>query len=319
MVDLSISIEGASGTTWDRMARITEIVEHSSIHRLMVSDHLVGPFPPDPPNLEAMMALAFVANRTSRVGFGTHVAPVTIRDPILLLRQAAALNDLSGGRMVLGVGAGWNAREYAMFGYPFGTAKERAVRLDEALTVMRGLLRAEAPCTFAGSTICVQDAVLTDAGIPGNMPILVGGSGPKLTLPIVARHADIWGAQMVTPEEFAERNAALNRLIVEEGREPTSVRRAVMLGILCGDDDRIAEQVRRVPILPADMSIAERRNFFTEMFHWAVGTPEVVRAWIDAYVAAGADEFIVQWFNWFGIETSEQIEHEVRLLESLAA
>jgi len=316
---ISISVEGASGTTWERFAIVTELMEASSMHRLFVSDHLVGPFPPDFPNIEAMMSLAYVADRTSRVGFGTQVAPLTLRDPVLLLRQAAALHSLSGGRMVLGVGAGWNEREHRMFGYPFGTARDRSRRLDEALTVMRGLLRGEGRCSFDGQVFHVDDAMLADAGIPGTMPILVGGGHRTLTLPLVAKHADIWGAQVLSPREFAERNALLDTLLVAEGRDPGLVSRVLLQGILCGTEEQIAEMLRRVPILPADMAVAERRAFFETAWRYAVGTPEAVHERLEEYVRAGVDEFVVQWFNFFGIEGRERIGQEIALLESLVA
>jgi len=317
VVTISISVEGASGTTWERLAIITELMEASSLHRLFVSDHLVGPIPPDFPNVEALMSLAYVANRTSRVGFGTQVAPLTLRDPVLLVRQATALHQLSGGRMVLGVGAGWNEREHTMFGYPFGTARDRARRLDEGLTVMRGLLRGEGRFSFDGQVFHVADALLSDAGIPGSLPILVGGGHRTLILPLVAKHADIWGAQMLSPEEFADRNALLDTLLVGAGRDPGTVPRVLLQGILCGTEEQIAEMLRRVPIFPPDMAVAERRAFFETVWHYVVGTPEDVHARLMDYVRAGVDEFVVQWFNFFGIEDRKQIGHEIAVLESL--
>lgn len=318
MVDLSISVEGASGTTWERMATFTELSETSSLHRLMVSDHLVGPFPSDVSNLEAMISLAYIANRTTRIGFGTHVSPLTFRDPVLLLRQAATLHALSGGRMVLGVGAGWNEREHIMFGYPFGTARDRAGRLDEGLSVIRALMRGE-PATYHGTCFHLDDAQLGDAGIPSTMPIMVGGSGPKVTLPLVAMHADIWGAQVLTPEGFAERNALLDSLLVAEGRDPRTVKRVLMQGVLCGDKDEIAEMLFHVPFFPPEMPTPDRRAVWEQQFCYAIGSSEQVHDRLQEYVRCGVDEFVIQQFNFFGIEGRERIAAEIRMLEALVA
>lgn len=318
MVQLSISVEGGGGRDWAHLQTITELAEASTMDRIYVSDHIAPPIPMAFRNIEALISLAYVATRTSRIGFGTHVCPLTLRDPVLLLRQAAALHDLSGGRMVLGVGAGWNEREHVLFGYPFGTARDRSRRLDEGLTVIRMLMRGE-PATFHGTSFHLEDAQLGDAGIPSQMPILVGGGHRTLTLPLVARHADIWGAQILTPEGFAERNALLDSLLVAEGRDPRTVKRVLMQGVLCGDDDEIAEMLSHVPIMPPEMPTAERRAIWEHQWCYAIGTPEQVQARLQDYVRAGVDEFVMQWLPFFGIEGRERIAAEIRMLESLVA
>ena len=117
MVALSIMIEGQNGLTWPRWKQIVREVEDLGFAGLFRSDHFKHAQPPDDDSLELIVSLTYLADHTQRIHFGPLVAPVSFRDPVLLARQAAALDDLSGGRLILGVGAGWQEREHHLFGY----------------------------------------------------------------------------------------------------------------------------------------------------------------------------------------------------------
>src|SRR5262249_23615453 len=116
------------------------LVEDLGFAGLYLADHFVPPEPPNYPSLDLIVALAYAASQTTRVRFGPLVAPLSYRDPVLLARQMAAFDELSGGRLVLGVGAGWMAREHAMFGYDLGDVPTRMGRLEEGLHVIISLL-----------------------------------------------------------------------------------------------------------------------------------------------------------------------------------
>lgn len=116
MVELSISAEGIFGLTWPDWKQLVHTVEDRGFAGLYLSDHFLLMAPPDQPSVELIVALTYLADHTERVRFGPMVAPLSVRDPVMLARQAAALDDLSGGRMVLGVGTGWMEREHTMFG-----------------------------------------------------------------------------------------------------------------------------------------------------------------------------------------------------------
>src|SRR4028118_102627 len=120
MVDGSITIEGWFGRQGPAWQRLVQAVEDLGFAGMYLSDHSIMPAPPDYPSLEMIVALTYVADHTDRIRFGSMVSPLSIRDPILLARQAAALDDLSDGRMVLGVGTGWAQREHTIFGYELG-------------------------------------------------------------------------------------------------------------------------------------------------------------------------------------------------------
>ena len=194
MVELSISVEGLFGLTWPDWKRLVHTVEDGGFTGLYLSDHFLMMAPPDQPSLELIVALTYLADHTDRVRFGPMVSPLSVRDPVMLARQAAALDDLSGGRMVLGVGTGWMEREHQMFGYELGDMPTRFARLEEGLEVMSRLLRSEAPVSFDGRYFRLREAVLPGPGRPGGPPIMIGGSGPRRTLPLVARFADVWNA-----------------------------------------------------------------------------------------------------------------------------
>ena len=125
MVALSISLEGWFGLTWSHWKRLVTEVEPLGFTGLFLSDHFLLQEPPAQPSLELVVALSYLADHTQRIQFGSMVAPLSVRDPVMLARQAAALDDLSGGRMILGVGAGWNEAEHAMFGYELGDMTTR--------------------------------------------------------------------------------------------------------------------------------------------------------------------------------------------------
>ena len=293
MVEVSIAAEGLFGLTWPEWTRLVRAVEDLGFAGLYLSDHFLLPDPPDYPSLELVVALTHLADHTERVRFGPRVSPLSFRDPVMLARQAATLDDLGGGRLVLGLGTGWMEREHAMFGYALGDMATRFARLEEGLEVITRLLRSDEPVTFAGRFYRLREAVLPVPRRPGGPRVMVGGGGPKRTLPLVARYADAWNAHGVGPETLRERMALLDGLLAAEGRRPEDVRRTLNLPVLCyrtpaelearlGRGRRLSRRWRG---LPAERIVEELRAWPA-----LLGTPEEVAEQIRAYAAAGIAE-----------------------------
>jgi alkanesulfonate monooxygenase SsuD/methylene tetrahydromethanopterin reductase-like flavin-dependent oxidoreductase (luciferase family) len=258
-----------------------------------------------------IVALTYLADRTQHIHFGPMVAPFSFRDPVMLTRQAAALDDLSGGRMILGVGAGWMDYEHQMFGYNLGDMATRMARFAEALEVATRLLQSDEPVSYEGRFYQLREAMLHPRPQrQGGPPILVGGKGQRRTLPLVARYANIWNVTRLTPDEFGALSAKLDELVRAAGREPKAIKRTLMIPILCGRDR--AELERRVQRfrqlfadradMPLDALLDNMRAFFTNMI---VGTPEEVTDKIQVYADAGVDELIIQWI---GVEDLEGLQ-----------
>jgi alkanesulfonate monooxygenase SsuD/methylene tetrahydromethanopterin reductase-like flavin-dependent oxidoreductase (luciferase family) len=299
-VDVSIAAEGVLGLTWPAWKRLVREVEALGFAGLYLADHFVPPEPPDYYSLDLIVALTYLADHTERVRFGPLVAPLSHRDPVHLAYQAVALDDLSGGRMVLGVGAGWMGREHEMFGYDLGDVPTRMARLEEGLHVIASLLRSDEPVTFDGRFYRLRGAALPGTKRPGRPEILVGASGPLRGLPLVARYADIWNTQLLTPEQVRERAALLDRLLREADRQPGDVRRTFNAPVVCGrSPDELEARLqwmRRVPSwseLSLDDLLAALRDWFVPV----VGTPEEVVTQLRAYDNAGISEVTLQWFD----------------------
>ena len=301
MVAVSIMIEGQDGLTWPRWKRIVDTVDGAGFAGLFRSDHFTNAQPPDKDSLEMVVSLAYLADHTRRIHFGPLVAPLSFRHPTVLARQAAALVDLSGGRMILGVGAGWQEREHTLFGHELGDVPTRMARLEEGLAVITRLLRSDEPVSYTGRFYQLRGATLLPRPQrPGGPPILVGGNGRQRTLPLAARYADIWNATFLTPDAFRERSARLDELLRQAGRQPGDVRRTMMLSLFFGRDR--AELDRRLrwrhevpelagrPLEAAVEAIHNRRNAI-------VGTPDLVVEQIRAYQAVGVQELMLQWFD----------------------
>jgi len=318
MTAISIMIEGQDGLTWPRWKRLAEEVERLGYAGLFRSDHFTNSEPPDKESLELMISLAYLASSTSRIHFGSLVAPFSFRDPAMLARQAAAIDDLSAGRLILGVGAGWNAREHTLFGYELGDISTRMARMQEGLEVVTRLLRSDQPVTYAGRFYQLRGAtLLARPQRRGGPQIMIGGNGPKRTLPLVARYADVWNGVFLSPEEFRARSNALDELLLAAGRQPGDVRRTLMTGIVFGRDlpalDLQLESERafrpELASTPRDelIAIMRQRNVI-------VGTPEMVAGQIAAYTQAGAEELMLQWLDQDDIEGLQGLAEVVRSL-----
>ena len=298
MVALSIMIEGQNGLTWPRWKQIVREVEDLGFAGLFRSDHFKHAQPPDDDSLELIVSLTYLADHSQRIHFGSLVAPVSFRDPVLLARQAAALDDLSGGHLILGVGAGWQEREHHLFGYTLGDVPTRMARFEEGLEVITRLLRSEEPVTYEGRYFRLRGAALLPRPQrPGGPPILIGGNSSKYTLPLVARYADIWNANFITPGAFQGRSAMLDQLLHAAGRNPGDVRRSVMLGLLFGRDmNELKRQILETPGF-AGQSLEGILEALKASSLAIAGTPDMIIEQIHAYENAGADEVMLQWLD----------------------
>lgn len=238
MLDVSLMIEAQDGLTWLRLRRLAEAAEGLGFAGLYRSDHFTNPEGPVKPALELWTSMTWLAGHTERIAFGPVVSPVSFRDPVVTAWQALDVNDLSQGRLHLGLGAGWQEREHGSFGYDLLDLDARFGRFEEGLKVISGLIKRDAPVSFDGDFYHLDDAVFVaapdGAGAP---PITIGGNGPRRTLPLVARYADEWNAVFVTAERFAGLNATLDQEIEKAGRTPGDVRRSVMTRVVLAKDD----------------------------------------------------------------------------------
>jgi alkanesulfonate monooxygenase SsuD/methylene tetrahydromethanopterin reductase-like flavin-dependent oxidoreductase (luciferase family) len=154
----------------------------------------------------------------------------------MLVRMAAAVDDLSDGRLQFGIGAGWQEREHTNYGYFLGTIPERMARFREGVQIVSHLLRSEQPLTLQGKFYQLNDAVLLPRPKrPNGPPVVIGGNGKQFTLALAARYADEWNATFRTPEQFQELSAHLDTLLDQAGRPREAVRRTMMARLDYGD------------------------------------------------------------------------------------
>jgi len=236
VLEVAIMVEGQQGVDWDRWRRLARAVEDLGYAGLYRSDHF--------PNkrtgaymdcLELWASLAWLAENTSRIEFGPLVSPVSFRHPVLTAWQASAVDNLAGGRLRLGLGAGWNEWEHETFGFEVLDTDRRFVRFEEGLELVTRLLRNDEPVSFDGEFYSLRDALLMPRSPrPGGTPVVVGGNGVRRTLPLAARYADEWNAVFLKAEAFMDLNARLDGLVREAGRAPQEVRRTLMTRVIFG-------------------------------------------------------------------------------------
>ena len=300
-IAVSIMIEGQNGLNWARWQKIADAVENLGFAGLFRSDHFTNPEPPDLDSLEAWVSLTYLADQTQRIHFGPLVSPVSFRDPIMMARQAIAIDDLSGGRFILGVGAGWQEREHRMFGYDLGDVPTRTRRFEEALQVIHLLLTSDSPVSFDGYFYKLREAILLPRpSRVGGPPILVGGNGKKKTLPLAAKYARVWNGVWLSPEDFKDRSETLDELLAREGRSPQDVRRTMMTNLLFAADDKELDQkiadLKRTRSELSNLSTLEAVRQIQKQ-NWIAGTPDLVLEQLQAYEEAGLQEIMLQWWD----------------------
>jgi F420-dependent oxidoreductase-like protein len=297
MLEIAIMIEGQNGLTWPRWQNLAAAVEDLGFVGLYRSDHFTNAQPPDMESLELWVSLTWLASHTKRIEFGPLVSPVSFRHPALTARMAGAVDDLSGGRLTLGLGAGWQAREHDLFGFELLEPGARFQRFEEGLEVVSRLLKNEPPVSFDGKYYRLKEAsLLPRPARLGGPPLLVGGNGERRTLALAARYAQEWNAVYATPEDFKRLNERLDGYLQAQSRTAGSVRRSMMTGLRFGRSRQELEAV-----LAARGQSAEE----LQKRGMIVGVGEQVRKQLAGLEAAGLQRVMLQWLeldDWKGLE-----------------
>jgi alkanesulfonate monooxygenase SsuD/methylene tetrahydromethanopterin reductase-like flavin-dependent oxidoreductase (luciferase family) len=232
-------------TDWPSLRDAAIAAEDAGADDLWIDDHLLSDEGDrDDAKLEGWATLAAVAASTSRARVGLLVAANTLRNPGLTAKLATTVDHVSGGRAMLGIGGGWFADEHRAFGLDaeFGTGfGERLDRLAEAVPLIRRLLDGER-VTHVGRFYRLHDALAAPRPVQARVPLLIGGSGPTKTLPLVARHADLWNAYG-SPAGLAMTDTILREHCRAAGRDPDEVERTVNLNVVVRRDPAEASRV----------------------------------------------------------------------------
>lgn len=292
---------------WPQPSQSFEDVKSLSLHAahsgwdgIWLADHFMpndedtsAPWP------EAWTTLAALAATVPDVRLGTLVTGNTYRHPAVLAKMAATVDHISGGRLVLGIGSGWQENEHDKYGIPFSTVGGRLARLEEACQVIRGLFENDG-FSFVGKYYQLTDAPLEPKPIQKPLPLLIGGGGEKVTLKITAKYADEWNV-WGNVERLIEKMKILDRHCADVGRDPDQIQRSAVALLFLSDD---ANFIKKVTADPARPTIA--------------GNVDQVREIISGYQQAGVDEVIIPDFTLGLGDTSEKREVLDRFIEEVA-
>ena len=310
------SLPGGEPITFEAMASWARRAEAMGFDSVWVSDHFFYSFARYGAGdgylaaLEPMTALAGVAAVTERVRLGTLVLCSPFRQPAMVARMANTLDRISGGRLDLGVGAGWLEDEFTGFGYAFGEVGDRFAILEETLEVLEALRSGE-PTTYDGPTVSLRDARALPVSVqrPG-IPVWVGGKGGPRLLGLAAAHAVGWNAVWRwSPEAYGERAAAAAQACERVGRDPASFRLSVGLYGLMGENAvaaRAAFERGRAAMPGGAMDAETYEDWRADTLS---GTPEQVIERVRAFEAVGVEEIVLSpWVLPFAIHEPEQVE-----------
>ena len=295
-MQIGIVIEGQMGLTYERQRALAQRVESLGFAAFYRTDHYESfPGPDDQPTTDAWSVLAGIARETQRIAIGTLVSPVTFRHPGNLAKIAATVQEMAGRQIHVGLGAGWQESEHRRHGFDFPDMPVRAEMLEEQLTVLRGLWAGVDGWSFDGRHYHVSDARFRSRPEPTPF-VITGGEGSPRGMRIAAAFADEFNVTSATPESAREKFAALDAACRAAGRDPATLARSAMTGMLIGRDtsslaDSVARFMERVGAAgDAEAYMAPRRA------RWVTGTPSEAAERIRAFRDAGAQRLLLQHF-----------------------
>jgi alkanesulfonate monooxygenase SsuD/methylene tetrahydromethanopterin reductase-like flavin-dependent oxidoreductase (luciferase family) len=304
------SVWVSSGHSWDEILGLCRHIESTGWDGIWIPDHFMPPEggygnEPEPghdpeldPVHEGWSLVAALAGLIPRVRLGVLVSGNTYRHPAVLANMAATIDHISGGRLLLGLGSGWQENEHRRYGIPYPTPLEFSDRLEEAAAVITALMSLSRRSTVEGVHYELIDAPLEPKPIQNPMPLLIGGGGERRTLRTAARyatHSNIWG----TPETMTRKRAILDQHCREAGRDPADVSLSANAFLIFIDDPDEGASTRS--------AMGDRCGL--------VGTPDQIRQQIEDYQAAGVDEIVIAGFSYTPETFPEALERLRTLLD----
>ncbi len=308
-----LMIEAQQGLTYDDQLAIAQRAEAAGFEALFRSDHYESfPGPAGRPTTDAWTVLAGLARETTRLRLGVLVSPVTFRLPGTIAKIAATVDQMSGGRVELGLGAGWNEDEHRRHGVVFPPIGERADMLEEQLAIVHGLWEEPNGWSFEGAHYRVEDAIFQPKPVQRpRPPIIVGGEGSPRSLRIAAKFADEFNVTSSDPERVADRYARLDDACRAIGRDPATMRRSAMVGTLIGRDEIELSARKRALLNEVTADEQGEEWFATRERRWILGTPDQARAKVARFAAAGVERLMLQDFLPRDLDMIDQLGEEL--------
>jgi F420-dependent oxidoreductase-like protein len=293
----ALMIEPQQGLSYREQLDLARLAERVGFEAFFRSDHYGSfPGPADRPTTDAWTVLAGIARETERIRLGALVSPVTFRHPGSFAKVVTTADEMSGGRIEVAVGAGWNDAEHAQLGLAFPEISERADLMEDELQILHGLWEQPDGWSFEGRQVRIVDAGFHPKPVQRpHPPIIVGGEGSPRSVRMAARYANEYNMSSSGPDSCAEAFGRLDAECVRIGRDPKSVARSVMAGLLMGADE--AEVARRVEAQLAMVRAAETNAaawFEARRPRWIAGTPDQARVMVGAFAAAGVERIMLQ-------------------------
>lgn len=240
-MDIGLMVEGQFSLTWERWSHILAMAERLGFPTVFRSDHVfIGK---QRESLDAFLSFVVAAQETTRIRFGPLCTSFTAHTPMDVARMSAQLDLLSGGRFALGLGVGWYEPEFRAYGVPFPPMPERFERLEEGINVLHGMW-SDGPVTYAGHHYSLEDADSLPKPSSGRPPIVIGGTGERKTLRLVAQYADEWNCDgYLTAERYAHKVQVLEQHCEAVGRDPAEIRRSMLVHVVTGPDEKVIDRI----------------------------------------------------------------------------
>jgi F420-dependent oxidoreductase-like protein len=304
-------LEPQQGGTYAQLLRAVRAAEDAGYDAAFRSDHLLSIGRGPQPALEAWTTLAAFARDTSRIRLGTLVTPMTFRHPSVLARQVSTVDELSGGRLEVGVGTGWFEAEHTSLGIPFPPMRERTDRLHEAVEVMTRLWTGQR-VSFEGSYYQLHDAIALPRPVQDPLPLLVGGHGGRRSTALGARFAAEYNTTSTDPAGATTTYAAARSACTDVGRDPATLRLSWMGTVVTAGDEgtlrRRLEQAADWSGMPGTPAGEVRSRIEA---HSVVGVYDEAAQKLRAYIDAGAERIYARIWDLDDLDHIAEIASEL--------
>jgi len=304
-MDLRIFVEPQQGASYADQLAVARAAEDAGYDAFFRSDHylVMGDRDGLPGPTDSWTTLAGLARETSRLRLGTLVSSATFRHPGVLAIQVAQVDEMSGGRVELGLGAGWFGAEHAAYGLPFPDTRERFDRFAEQLELVTGLWGTPVGerYSFAGEHYTLTDSPALPKPVQSPVPIVIGGSGKRRTPALAARYASEYNANFTDVEQTAVQFDRVRKACADAGRDADSLTYSVALAVVCGADD--AQVARRADAIGRDVEELRANHL--------AGTPAELVDRLGRYADVGCTRVYLQVLDLADLDHVEYIAAQV--------